>query len=399
MTVAEPPTEPSLPGGPLVPDAPVAPRARPAREGWRAAVGRAFWKGFVPFLATVAILHFLIPTRMEGGDHGLSALLARLGDEHPLILGVAVFLSLSAVAQYWFAYLRPARADSAHALPDARSIVGGRRRGVRFGIALLAVAVLALGLRTTVVEVYRVVSPSMMPTLNPGDRLIVNRLAYGLRVPFSDRILRARLPRRGDLVVFSSQAAGANAGPTTPRWLVKRVIGLPGDVVSFRSGFPIVNRWVVPSCDAGPFASTGVTTTVRGRLNVELMEDRSYLTVRMPLDGTVLEDYRVPPGEVFVMGDDRAQSSDSRNWNQGTGGSVPVRSIVGRVSRLAVGAFHDGRIDWRTLLSPLRLRVREPRVDLRKTEENITGCLHAPRPPSLWAPPPPPPAPLPTGSR
>lgn len=364
--------------------APVATR-RP-RGRWRAATARAFWSALLPLLATAAVLRYLIPTRLEGGERGISALLARLGDAHPLLLAVALFFTLSIVARYWYAQVRPA----APLPPSAvRTPADSRRRAGRFTFVLAAVIVLALGLRTTVVEVYRVVSPSMTPTLNVGDRVLVNRLAYGVRLPFSQRILGARLPRRGDVVVFSSAAAGADAGPTTPRWLVKRVIGLPGDVVAFRNGYPIVNGWIVPSCDAGPFATTAGPITVRGRLNVELMEDRSYLTVRMPLDSTVLDEYRVPAGQVFVMGDDRGQSNDSRSWNQGTGGSVPLGSIAGRVTRLAVGAAHDGRIDWRSLLARLGMRVREPRVDLRNTDQNIAACLHAPRPPSLSPPPPP----------
>lgn len=358
-----------------------------AQEGWRASAGRVFGTGVLPLLATGASLRYLIPTRMEGGERGLSAALARLGDEHPLSVAIALFFTLSVVARYWYARWRPPSPAATSAVTPPAD---GRRRTVRFAVGLAAVTVLALAVRTTVIEVYRVISPSMTPTLNVGDRVLVDRLAYGLRLPFSERVLRARLPARGDVVVFSSDAAGTDAASPKPKWLVKRVIGLPGDVVAFRNGYPIVNGWIVPSCDAGPFATTAGATTVRGRLNVELMGDRSYLAIRMPLDGTVLEDYRVPAGQVFVMGDDRGQSDDSRTWNQGTGGSVPVHSIAGRVTRLAVGAFHDGRIDWRSLLARLGLRVRESRVDLRKTDENVAACLHAPRPPSLSPPPPPP---------
>jgi signal peptidase I len=247
------------------------------------------------------------------------------------------------------------------------------------------VALTALAIRASVLEIYRVVSPSMVPTLNVGDRLLVNRLAYGLRIPFSDHIVRARPPRRGDVIVFPSEAAGGGAG-AGPRWLVKRVLGLPGDVVAFRNGSPIVNGWVVPACDTGPFVSTAGTTVVRGRLAVELLEDRAYLTVRVPLDETRLSDYRVPPGEVFVIGDDRGLSSDSRAWNQGRGGSVRISSVVGRVSRLAVGGFRDGRLDLSSVLAPLGRHVREPNVDVGKTEENIGGCLAARRPPSTWPP-------------
>ena len=353
---------------------------------WRTAAERTLLTGVVPLGATCAFLRFLVPTPMEGGDRGLTGLLARLGDEHPLFLGVALFLVFAATARYWYGHWRPPPAGARMA--PARD---GWRRPAVFALGLVAVVLVAAWLHGTVFAIYRVVSPSMVPTLNVGDRVVVNRLAYGVRLPFTNRVLRARPPRRGDIVVFSSDAAGTDVTPTTPRWLVKRIIGLPGDVVSFQNGYPIVNGWVVPSCDAGPFASTAGATTVRGRLNVELMEDRAYLTVRMPLDGVVLDGFRVRPDEVFVIGDDRGQSSDSRTWNRGRGGSVPLRSVAGRVSHLAIGGYRDGTLDWRRLLAPLSMHLHEPRVDVNSAENHIRECLSAQRPPSLS----PPPAPAP----
>ncbi len=339
---------------------------------------------------------------MDGGSRGFWALLARVGDEHPLILGLALFLLFSETTKYWYRWLGAevpyTAAVSGTAASSATAGVGGGaaptvkaslQPPLRFSVVLLVVALAALFVRTSIAEIYRVVSPSMVPTLNVGDRLLVNRLAYGLRLPFSRQRLRARQPQRGDVIVFPSTAAGGE-GPG-PRSLVKRVIGLPGDVISFRNGFPIVNGWVVPSCDAGPFASTAGTTTVRGRLALELLEDRAYLTVRLPLDETQLDDYRVPPGEVFVLGDDRGQSSDSRAWNQGRGGSVPIDHITGRVSRLAAGGFRDGHMDLHRVLAPLDLHVHEPGVDLRTTEQRLAGCVSARRPPSTWPPAAPPP--------
>ncbi len=349
----------------------------------------------VPLAATLAVIHFLVPTRMAGGASGWWAWIARAGDEHPLLLGLALFLMFSATAKHWRRHLVRGDAWDARTGSGADATRGSARR-LHFAALLGAVALGALGIRARVVELYRVISPSMVPTLNVGDRLVVNRLAYGLRLPFSERVVRARAPRRGDVIVFPSEAAGGDG--TGPKALVKRVMGLPGDVVAFRNGVPFVNGWVVPSCDAGPFVSTAGTTTVRGRLAVELLEDRTYLTVRMPLDETQLDDYRVPPGEVFVMGDDRGQSNDSRAWNNGRGGSVPIRSIIGRVSRLAVGSLRDGRLDLAQLFAPLGHRVREPRVDLAKTDEHIARCLASPRPPSTSPPAPPlPAAPVPAG--
>jgi signal peptidase I len=332
------------------------------------------WSWAVPLGATVATLRYLVPSRMDGGEAGTGAWFARVGDEHPLFLGVALFVLFSEFARYWLRRWKRGPAEGAAPRPG----------GVRSVAVLGLVVVLALVARASVAEVYRVVSASMVPTLDVGDRVLVNRLAYGIRIPFSSHVLRARQPRRGDVVVFSAESLPVSA--KRPPALVKRVVGLPGDVVEFRDGSPIVNGWAVPACDAGPFVSTAGTVTARGRLAVEFLEDRAYLTVRTPLDDVRMLPYEVPPGEVFVIGDDRGQSSDSRAWNDGQGAGIPIPHIVGRVSRLVAGGRRDGRIDLSQLLRPLGPKVREPNVDLRKTEELVAACLAHPAR-STWPPP------------
>ena len=334
----------------------------------------------VPFVAAVATLRDLIPSRMDGGATGLSAIAARLGDEHPLALALGLFIVFSETARYW--WRRYGRGGGEHA---GRALVGRR-----FWIALSIVVLLALSARTSLVEITRVDGPSMVPTLNPRDRLLVDRVAYGLELPLSKHVLRSKPPRRGDVIVFSREPASeGGARLDEPRSLVKRVLGLPGDVVAFENGAASINGWTLPVCDAGPFAVTAGTTTVRGRLVVEFLEDRAYLTVRAPADETKFAAFRVPPGEVFVAGDDRALSRDSRAWNHGRGGGVPFERIGGRVSRLAVGALRDGRLDLHHLFTLLGPTVREPDVDLRQTDENIAACLRGP-PRSTWPPPAPP---------
>jgi signal peptidase I len=328
----------------------------------------------IPFVAAVATLRWLIPSRMDGGSAGLSALAARLGDEHPLALGLGLFLLYAETVKYWWR-----RHDRGH---DGREFLSRS-----FLAALSIVVLLALFVRTSLVEITRVVGPSMVPTLNPRDRLLVDRLAYGLKLPLSKHVLRSTPPRRGDVIVFPHDPASDDrSSPDEPNVLVKRVLGLPGDVVAFDRGTASINGWTLPVCDAGPFAITSGTLTVRGRLVVEFLEDRAYLTVRAPADETTFAAFRVPPREVFVVGDDRALSRDSRAWNHGHGGGVPVERISGRVSRLAVAALRDGRFDVRHLFAPLGPTVREPDIDLRQTEENIAACLHgASR--STWPPP------------
>jgi signal peptidase I len=214
-----------------------------------------------------------------------------------------------------------------------------------------------------------------VPTLSDGDRVLVNRLAYGLRIPFSNRIVGGELPRRGDVIVFAGDRSA----------MVKRVLGLPGDVVAFRDGSPIINGWPVPACDAGPFVTLSAGAAVRGRLTVEFLDGSAYLTIRTPFDDAAFPGYQVLPGELFVLGDDRGLSRDSRSWNGGRGGGVRLADVRGRVSRLAVGRLPDGRLDLARLLAPLGPRIRAPKIDLRETEALVAACLA--RPPGVTHPP------------
>ena len=158
--------------------------------------------------------------------------------------------------------------------------------------------------------------------------------------------------------------------------MVKRVIGLPGDLVSFRDGSLQVNDRRLTNCDAGPYTQMDGRVTVRGRLVVEYLGDETYLTVRKPIEPP-FAGYVVKPNEVFVVGDDRGVSSDSRAWNEGRGAGVPLDVIEGRVSRVLFGARPDGRLDFSRVLAPaLDLKVRIPGIDTRKTDERIANCLN-----------------------
>jgi signal peptidase I len=353
----------------------------------------------------------------------LLGFLARLGDEHPLILGGGLFLAFSETVRYWRRrWMRSVSRAVQMGAPEPGSEAGGKipigrggpspatkaeprtRETLRLAGILVGAILLALGMRGFLGEVHRVLGASMAPTLNAGDRLLVNKLAYGLRVPFSSRRLWASAPRRGDVIVFPNpnldrdlgRRDGADLGPRT---LVKRIIGLPGDVIAFRDGSPMINGWVVPSCDAGPYLSVSGRELVRGRLAVEVLGDRTYLTIRPPAGEPPTLPFQIPPGEVYVIGDDRSVSQDSRAWRAAGDGhraGVPIASIEGRVSRLAVGASRDGRLDLVHPLAGLRPVLRQPNLDLTALERRIAGCLaHPPRssspPPAAASPGPQPP--------
>jgi signal peptidase I len=335
--------------------------------------------------ASVILLRQVWPSSLEGANGGLTGFLGWLGEAHPLMLGVGLFVVLSETGRYW-----SRRRGVARGAPDGTA-VGTRdgatesstKRSTRrlvLGLGLVAVAVFLV--RSSIAATYRVVGPSMLPTLEMGDRVLVNRASYGLRLPFSKHLLRAKVPQRGDLVVFP--LAGL-PGTTGPQAAVKRVLGVPGDTVSFERGTVIINGWTVPSCDAGPYVDLTGGLTVRGRLVLEYLGDRTYLTVRKPIEQP-FPGYTVKPGEVFVIGDDRGMSTDSRVWSEGHGGGVPIDALEGKVTRVLLGAQPDGRLDLSRLLAPpLDLKVRLPGLDMRLTDRRISDCLGR-RPVATWPP-------------
>jgi signal peptidase I len=354
-------------------------RSEPSRAGARRRLLDLVLLLILPAVATLLVVRFLVPSRLEGARGGVAGFASWLGDQHPLFLGVALFVALSEATRYWVGRVRPDLGAAATPL-FAR---GGQPRR-RLIVGLAAVALAAFVVRGSMLAMFRVVGPSMLPTLEIGDRVLVNRLAYGFAPPFSKKHFMAKLPKRGDLVVFHANGLTGAGGPAS---IVKRVVGVPGDDVAYVNDSLQINGWRVPTCDAGPYVDLAGHLTVRGRLTVEYLNDQTYLTVRRPMEPN-FAGYRVQPGEVFVVGDDRGQSSDSRSWNEGNGSGVPIDILQGRVSRVVAGARPDGRLDFsRIWARPFGLHVRMPGIDMTKTEDRIQKCLA--RRPAVTTPPPP----------
>jgi signal peptidase I len=218
---------------------------------------------------------------------------------------------------------------------------------------ILSVAMIAWAFRSFVVQPFYIPSASMLPTLYVGDYLAVAKWPYGYSrysfpfgfPPFSGRVL-AGLPKRGDVVVFHH--------PTEDADLIKRVIGLPGDTVEVRNGRLILNGRAVPR---NPLAATEVAISanspckvvppaiprviaVNGRPScayrgfVETLPGGPSYTVLDQVDGGPADDFapaRVPAGHLFLMGDNRDDSLDSRFATvEGGVGMLPVQNIVGR---------------------------------------------------------------------
>jgi signal peptidase I len=168
--------------------------------------------------------------------------------------------------------------------------------------ALLFAAILALIIRTFVIQAFKIPSGSMEDTLLVGDHLMVNKFIYGSQVPFMDgRILPIRDPQRGDIIVFE-YPRDSDLSYFSRRDFIKRIIGLPGDRVRMQDQVVYVNDqpFVIPQAiHKGPIGSA---------------DERIHN----------FKEVVVPAKNYFVMGDNRDRSSDSRFW-----GFVPEDKIKG----------------------------------------------------------------------
>ncbi len=206
----------------------------------------------------------------------------------------------------------------------------------------IAVAV-ALLLRAFVVEAFKIPSGSMIPTLMIGDHIFVNKFTYGPLIPWTDKRLFTRLPpSRADVMVFKFPE-------NKEQDFIKRVIATPGDTLEAVNGRPVINGWLVPHCYVGLFRYENKTA----ELFVEYLGDKTYFTLfdtnpdeascsgadecssagyvcRSGVCGLHQGPFKVAPEEVWVMGDNRNNSHDSRSWRGGLGAGVPFENIKGR---------------------------------------------------------------------
>ncbi len=192
---------------------------------------------------------------------------------------------------------------------------------VEYSKAFFPVILIVFVLRSFIAEPFRIPSGSMLPTLNIGDFILVNKFSYGFRLPIiNEKIISVSDPERGDIMVFRFPH-------DTKMHFVKRVIGLPGDKIEYRDEKLFINGKLMPQKPDGKY---GFKNGANRNLSLnKLTEDLESVKHNILLDpqrkSSQIMKFSVPEGQYFVMGDNRNYSNDSRYW-----GFVPDKNVVGR---------------------------------------------------------------------
>ncbi|ERY28128.1 signal peptidase I [Pseudomonas aeruginosa] len=199
---------------------------------------------------------------------------------------------------------------------------------VEYGKSFFPVLFIVLVLRSFLVEPFQIPSGSMKPTLEVGDFILVNKFAYGIRLPVLDtKVMPIGDPQRGDVMVFRY--------PSEPNInYIKRVVGLPGDTVRYTKEKRLyVNGELVAEKLVGEEPGTlGSVTLYQEKLGqAEHLIRKEMSRYRIEPD----RQWTIPAGHYFMMGDNRDNSNDSRYWNdpkipKDLLGMVPDRNIVGK---------------------------------------------------------------------
>jgi signal peptidase I len=191
--------------------------------------------------------------------------------------------------------------------------------------------VIAIGIRTVAFEPFNIPSGSMIPTLLVGDYLFVSKYSYGYSrysIPFAPHLFSGRLfgsvPVRGDVAVFRL--------PRDPSQdYIKRMVGLPGDRIQVRNGILHINGAPVKREPVGPYVIEDDGRRMEVRLFLETLPGGVTHGIVEESDDRYsdnTQEFRVPEGHVFAMGDNRDNSQDSRA--PGAVGFIPMENLVGR---------------------------------------------------------------------
>jgi signal peptidase I len=198
---------------------------------------------------------------------------------------------------------------------------------VEYARSFFPVLFVVFVLRSFIVEPFQIPSSSMVPTLEVGDYILVNKYTYGIRLPvIRTKVLDLNEPQRGDVMVFFPPHMNDT-------YFIKRVVGMPGDTVSYRNKQLYINGEQI---ERNPVSQVAGQNSLP-RIELETLGEEEHL---MQVDTRPARDFSVvvKPGHYFMMGDNRDNSSDSRVWGQ-----VPEKDIVGKAFAIWM--------HWDTLLS------------------------------------------------
>jgi len=207
---------------------------------------------------------------------------------------------------------------------------------VEYARSLFPVFLVVLILRSFIIEPFRIPSGSMYPTLEIGDFIAVSKFSYGIKLPVTQtKILPISDPERGDVVVF--------AYPNDPAVdYIKRVIGLPGDEITYVGRTVFVNGQAIKQEANGKYLGSDSGAVMDGaNVVTETMSNEHAYNILLDMDKTSrdMNTVVVPEGHYFMMGDNRDHSNDSRFW-----GFVPEKNLKGKA--FGIWMNWDNGIHW-----------------------------------------------------
>ena len=265
----------------------------------------------------------------------------------------------------------PARAKRASTIEQITALSEAERKArmleamrepvlAEYARSFFPVLLLILIFRSFIAEPFKIPSGSMMPTLLVGDFILVNKFAYGLRLPvLNSRFLEIGEPKRGDVVVFrypgyQCERNGKPVRSGNPCYepqiavpkqdYIKRIVGLPGDEITYRNKLILVNGVEIPQTFVGPYIGPSETSRNMADAQVkdEMLGEASHRMMTIPQYSGREGSWTVPAASYFVMGDNRDSSADSRYW-----GFVPENALVGRA--ILIWMNWDNSIDYRRI--------------------------------------------------
>ena len=207
---------------------------------------------------------------------------------------------------------------------------------IEYARSLFPVFLVVLILRSFIIEPFRIPSGSMYPTLEIGDFIAVSKFSYGIKLPVTQtKVLPISEPERGDVVVF--------AYPNDPAVdYIKRVIGLPGDEITYVGRTIFVNGQAIQQESIGKYLGNDSGAVMDGaNVAKETMSNDHSYEILMDMDKTSrdMNTVVVPDGHYFMMGDNRDHSNDSRFW-----GFVPEKNLKGKA--FGIWMNWDNGIHW-----------------------------------------------------